>query len=55
MLTVHADRPEGAAIEGRVVLSEISGAEVILHCETALGRLIVASPRQAMAAVPDTV
>ncbi|ARO13945.1 multiple sugar transport system ATP-binding protein [Ketogulonicigenium robustum] len=49
MLSVHAAQPDGYAVAGRIVLSEMSGAEVILHIDTDLGKLIAVSPRQAIA------
>ncbi|MBE3640023.1 ABC transporter ATP-binding protein [Mangrovicoccus algicola] len=49
--------PESAApgIEGRVVLSEMTGAEVVLHCETAPGRLVVSARRDGAMTGRDTV
>ncbi|MCR8724980.1 ABC transporter ATP-binding protein [Frigidibacter sp. ROC022] len=47
-LTVHASRPAGPAIAGRVTLSEMTGAVLVLHCDTDAGRLVVAAPRSAL-------
>ncbi|MTH79154.1 ABC transporter ATP-binding protein [Paracoccus aestuariivivens] len=54
-LMVHADRPEGASIEGKVILTEMSGAELIVHCETTVGRLVVASQRRTLTALPERI
>ena len=45
-LTVHGEKPQQAALPARLVLSEMTGAETLLHCESAAGRLTVAAPRQ---------
>lgn len=48
MLSVGRTRPHGPAVRGRVLLSEMSGASVVLHCDTALGTLVVTAPRKAL-------
>jgi sn-glycerol 3-phosphate transport system ATP-binding protein/multiple sugar transport system ATP-binding protein len=45
-LAVHGEKPQQAALPARLVLSEMTGAEMLLHCESAAGRLTVAAPRQ---------
>jgi multiple sugar transport system ATP-binding protein len=54
-LRVHGVRPGGTGIEGKVVLSEMSGADIVLHCETQVGRLNVISPRRSVPPEPGTV
>jgi ABC-type sugar transport system ATPase subunit len=45
-LSVHAEKPHGMALPARLVMSEMTGAEVLLHCETPAGRLTVVAPRK---------
>jgi len=49
MLALHAQPPAGPALAARPVLSEMAGAEVILHCDSPAGRLTVAVPRAGLA------
>ncbi|NSZ19911.1 ABC transporter ATP-binding protein [Agrobacterium vitis] len=44
-LTVNACKPEGPALPARLLLSELTGAELLLHCDSPAGRLIVTAPR----------
>ncbi|MBO3761398.1 ATP-binding cassette domain-containing protein [Ciceribacter sp. L1K22] len=44
-LTVSTSEPAGHGLPVRVVLSEMTGAEAILHCDSPAGRLTVVGPR----------
>jgi ABC-type sugar transport system ATPase subunit len=46
VLTLHANKPVGPAIQGRVILVEATGAGLILHCDTDAGRVVTVVPRQ---------
>jgi ABC-type sugar transport system ATPase subunit len=46
MLTVHGENPGGDALPARLVLSEMTGSKMLLHCETPAGRLTVTSTRR---------
>lgn len=46
MLTVHGENPGSAALPARLVLSEMTGSDMLLHCETTAGRLTVTSTRR---------
>ncbi|MBW9117144.1 ATP-binding cassette domain-containing protein [Rhizobium cauense] len=46
VLAVHGDNPGGAALPARLVLSEMTGSEMLLHCESPAGRLTVTAPRR---------
>ncbi|AYM60714.1 ABC transporter ATP-binding protein (plasmid) [Agrobacterium fabrum] len=48
ILSVHAEKPHGTALIARLLLCEMTGADVLLHCETPAGRLTVSAPRQDM-------
>lgn len=45
----------GAGIPGRVVMSEMTGSDMTLHCETALGQLVVTTPRHAVDGLSDGI
>ncbi len=45
-LLLHTYKPDAAALPARLVLSELMGSEVILHCETPAGRMIATAIRQ---------
>ncbi|MBY6154674.1 ATP-binding cassette domain-containing protein [Vannielia litorea] len=47
--------PSGEGLQGRVVLSEMTGSDLILHCETDAGRLVITAPRHQLDAVGETV
>lgn len=47
LLTVHHEKPLQAALPARVILSEMTGSDMLLHCETPAGRLTVIAPRKA--------
>lgn len=47
-LAAHDTEPAGPSWPARLLLSEMTGAEAILHCDTAVGRLTLAVPRKAM-------
>lgn len=44
-LTVHGEKPEEPALEARLVLSEMTGSDLLLHCDSAAGRLTAIAPR----------
>jgi ABC-type sugar transport system ATPase subunit len=46
VLSVHGGNPGGAALPARLVLSEMTGAEMLLHCESPAGRLTVTAARR---------
>ena len=48
ILSVHAEKPHGTALMARLLLSEMTGADMLLHCESLAGRLTVSAPRQDM-------
>jgi sn-glycerol 3-phosphate transport system ATP-binding protein/multiple sugar transport system ATP-binding protein len=54
-ISLCAAAPATAAIPGRITLSEMAGATVILHCETPHGRVTVTSPRSALPISGDKV
>ncbi|KQQ44777.1 sugar ABC transporter ATP-binding protein [Rhizobium sp. Leaf311] len=48
LLTVHNEKPLQAALPARVILSEMTGSDMLLHCETPAGRLTVITPRKVL-------
>lgn len=46
ILTVHGDNPGGNALPARILLSEMTGSEMLLHCESPAGRLTVTTARR---------
>ncbi|WP_128253116.1 ABC transporter ATP-binding protein [Falsirhodobacter deserti] len=48
MLRLHASQPDGTSVQGRILMSEMSGAEVLIRCETTLGTMSVTCPRKAL-------
>lgn len=48
-LRVFASKPDGDAWPANVALTEMDGAELILHCESEVGRLIATAPRWKLA------
>jgi sn-glycerol 3-phosphate transport system ATP-binding protein/multiple sugar transport system ATP-binding protein len=46
ILTVHTERPARPALEARIVLSEMTGSDLLLHCDSPAGRLTVTTPRR---------
>ncbi|WP_176086567.1 ATP-binding cassette domain-containing protein [Martelella sp. HB161492] len=52
-LTILDDRPKGTALPARVTLSEMTGSDVVLHCETPAGRVTLTAHRSALPANPD--
>ncbi|WP_267554897.1 ABC transporter ATP-binding protein [Rhizobium rhizogenes] len=46
ILSLHTHKPDHPALPGRIVLSELTGSDVLLHCETSAGRLTVSTPRR---------
>ncbi|SHN05476.1 ABC transporter ATP-binding protein [Roseibium suaedae] len=52
MLTVHGENP-GGALPARIILSEMTGSEMLLHCETPAGRLTVTAARRDMPSGTD--
>ncbi|TMV87033.1 ABC transporter ATP-binding protein, partial [Thioclava sp. BHET1] len=54
-ITVHHADPAVPALAGRVVLSEMTGTDLVLHCETDAGRLTALAPRGTAPSQPDRV
>ncbi|WP_137132242.1 ABC transporter ATP-binding protein [Rhizobium sp. FY34] len=46
ILKLHAQRPARPSLEARLVLSEMTGSDLLLHCDSAAGRLTVTAPRR---------
>jgi sn-glycerol 3-phosphate transport system ATP-binding protein/multiple sugar transport system ATP-binding protein len=46
MLSVHLAAPSLPALPARIAMSELTGSEVLLHCDTSAGRLTVNAPRK---------
>ena len=47
-LKLHAEQPQGPAVQGRLMLSEMTGSEMILHCDSSVGRITMTAPRSAV-------
>jgi len=45
ILSVHGAKPSNTALPARLLLSEITGADMLLHCESPDGRLTVSASR----------
>ncbi|MCR9285194.1 MAG: TOBE domain-containing protein [Rhodobacteraceae bacterium] len=54
-MKVHTSSPDVPAIPARIVFSEMTGANLVLHCESDVGRLIVTAPRHDMTSGGETV
>jgi sn-glycerol 3-phosphate transport system ATP-binding protein/multiple sugar transport system ATP-binding protein len=54
-VALHAARPTGTAVQGRIVLTEMAGATVIVHCDTAHGRVTATVPRASVPTGSDAV
>ncbi len=54
-MQVHRSAPDGPAIPGSIVFSEMTGANLVLHCETDIGRLTVTAPRHEVASGQEKV
>ena len=54
-LTLHGAAPSGPALAGRVLFREMTGAEVILHCDTPAGRLTLTGERQSLPEALDQI
>ncbi len=46
MLTVHVAPPEQSSLPVRVVMSELTGPDLLLHCDSPAGRLTAIAPRR---------
>ncbi|GHA25627.1 sugar ABC transporter ATP-binding protein [Devosia pacifica] len=46
MLHVELDKPLGPALPAKIVLSEMTGSDIIVHCETPAGRVTVVTARK---------
>ncbi|KQV84423.1 ABC transporter ATP-binding protein [Rhizobium sp. Root1220] len=46
MLSVHLAAPSQPAFPARITVSELTGSDVLLHCDTPAGRLTVNAPRK---------
>ncbi|MCO5732399.1 ABC transporter ATP-binding protein [Rhizobium sp. SSA_523] len=55
ILEVHASRPQGHALAARVIFSEMTGADLLLHCESEAGRLIAIAPRTSVPEDRDAI
>lgn len=53
MLDLHGEDPGRGALVARIVLSEMTGSEMLLHCETSAGRLTVTAARKDMPHDPE--
>ncbi|NBN62834.1 ABC transporter ATP-binding protein [Pannonibacter tanglangensis] len=47
-LTLHRAQPVGPALPARIMVREMAGAELVLHCDTPAGRLTLVTPRHAL-------
>ncbi|MFK0383574.1 ABC transporter ATP-binding protein [Agrobacterium sp. NPDC090273] len=54
VLTVHSDNPGGTALPALLAMSEMTGSEMLLHCETPAGRVTVAVHRRDLPASTDS-
>ena len=52
-LAAHSQEPAGRAWPAKALLSEMTGADAILHCETPAGRLTLSIARKDLPADPD--
>ncbi|MFN7025040.1 MAG: ABC transporter ATP-binding protein [Pseudorhizobium sp.] len=52
-LTLVDAKPEGTVLPARVTLSEMTGSDVVLHCETPAGRVTLTAHRNALPADLD--
>ncbi|MDO1582481.1 ABC transporter ATP-binding protein [Rhizobium oryzicola] len=50
ILSVHEGKPGEPALPARIVLSEMTGSDMLLHCDTPAGRLTAAAPRRSVSA-----
>ncbi|TRL34911.1 ABC transporter ATP-binding protein [Rhizobium straminoryzae] len=48
ILAVHTAQPAGPSLAARVVMAEMTGSDLLLHCDTAAGRLTALAPRLAL-------
>ena len=46
ILSVHDKKPAQAAFSARLILSEMTGSDMLLHCESPAGRLTVSAARK---------
>ncbi|MDO6732013.1 ATP-binding cassette domain-containing protein [Marinovum sp. 2_MG-2023] len=54
-LRLQPDHAAGSALEARIVLSEMTGSDLTLHCDTVAGRLVVTTPRRDLVEGQDHV
>ena len=45
-MTIRVEKPEQPALPGRLMLSEMTGSDIILHCDSPAGRITLTSPRK---------
>jgi len=45
-LSLHSSQPSGISLPARITLSELTGSDIVVHCETKAGRLTVTQPRR---------
>lgn len=48
ILTIHGEKPGVPALAARLVLSEMTGSDTLLHCETPAGRMTVMAARRTL-------
>ncbi|EKF43123.1 ABC transporter nucleotide binding/ATPase (glycerol-3-phosphate) [Nitratireductor indicus C115] len=48
ILSVQEQRPNGPAVNARLLFSEMTGSDTILHCDTPAGRMTVTATRRAI-------
>lgn len=45
-LMLHSTKPDAPAIEAKIAMTELTGSDLVVHCETPAGRLTVIEPRK---------
>ena len=53
ILSIHDERRQQSALPARLLLSEMTGSDMLLHCETPAGRLTVSAPRKDLPKNPE--
>ncbi len=54
-LRIHREQPAAPALPARLLLSEMTGSEIILHCDTAVGRVTATAARNDVPRESDTL
>lgn len=55
MLNVHIVPPEQSSLPVRVVMSELTGPDLLLHCDSPAGRLTAIAPRRDLPSATDNL